>query len=455
MPKILIVDDEPAMVEVITALCRTLGVETIPAPDGTLAIELLSRHQPDIVIADLKMEPVGGLDVLRAARQQNLNVAVIVITAYGSLSTAVEAMRIGAFDYITKPFKMDELQLAIEKAITFQTAILENIHLKHELRDKYRFENIIGTSAAIEKLFALMRKIVATESTTLIQGESGTGKELVARAIHYNSLRHSKPFVAVNCGALPENLLESELFGHKRGSFTGAVSDKIGLFQEADGGTLFLDEINALPLALQSKLLRALQEREIRPVGDTKNRPVNVRVLAASNESLDLKTRAGHFREDLFYRLNVITLEIPPLRERKDDLPLLIQHFLQKLSKQNRHPLKRLSSAALELLKNYHFPGNVRELENALERGAALCDGAVIQAEDLPPHFTTTPSVPILGSTNDNSGHPVLLSLADFSEKAEKQYVLRVIDLCDGNKLVAAEKLQIGIATLYRKIGEK
>src|SRR5580658_219746 len=372
MARILIIDDEPAMVDVISTLCRDKGHQAFPFSSGQKAIDSLASIAPQIVISDIKMEKVGGFDVLRETRELNPQPVVIMITGYASVETAVEAMKLGAYDYITKPFKIDELQLTVQRALDFQSAVRENVYLKKELKERYRFENIIGTSARMQEIYNLIAKIADTDSTILIQGESGTGKELVARALHFNSSREHQPFVAINCSALPENLLESELFGHKKGAFTGAVQDKIGLFEEAQGGTIFLDEINSMAQALQTKLLRVLQERQIRRVGETKSMPINVRVLAATNESLLEKTRDGAFREDLYYRLAVIPIEMPALRERLEDIPLLVNHFVQKNADHTGAEPKKVDPKSLEVLARYSWPGNVRELENAIERACAL-----------------------------------------------------------------------------------
>ena len=342
MAKIMIVDDEPSMVEVIATLCREKGHQAMPFSSSVAALDQLEKSAPQLVIVDIKMEKVGGFDILRECKEKLPNTAVIMITGYASVETAVDAMKLGAFDYITKPFKIDELQLTVQRALDFQAAIRENVYLKRELKEKYKFENIIGTSGKMQSIYNLIAKVADTDSTILIQGESGTGKELVARALHFNSHRQHHPFVAINCSALPENLLESELFGHKKGSFTGAVQDKLGLFEEANEGTIFLDEVNSMAPALQTKLLRVLQERHIRRVGETKSVAINVRVVAAANEALSEKIKGGGFREDLYYRLAVIPLELPPLRDRLEDVPLLVNHFLAKNASQTSTEPKKL-----------------------------------------------------------------------------------------------------------------
>src|SRR5436305_2129043 len=333
------------------------------------------------------METMTGFDVLRHVREHHRQTAVILITAYGTEETAVQAMRMGAYDYIKKPFKIAELQLTVQRALDYQAAVRENVYLRKELKNKYKFDNIIGSSRKMQLVYNLISKVADTDSTVLIQGESGTGKELVARGLHFNSNRQHHPFVAINCSALPENLLESELFGHKKGAFTGAVADKRGLFEEANLGTIFLDEVNSMAPPLQTKLLRVLQEREVRRVGNTKSAPVNVRVVGATNEALLPKLKDGTFREDLYYRLAVIPVEIPPLRDRLEDVPLLVNHFLQKQASSAGGEPKKIDPAAVDILCHYSYPGNVRELENAIERACALCEEDLILPSDLPPHI--------------------------------------------------------------------
>ena len=450
MARIFIIDDEPAMVEVIATICQDMGHQVNPFNSAERAIAALAETEPQVVIADIKMEKLGGFDVLRACRELSAPLpAVIMITGYASVETAVEAMKLGAYDYVTKPFKVDDLQMTIQRALDFQCAVRENVYLKKELKERYKFENIIGTSAKMQQVYNLIAKVADTDSTILIQGESGTGKELVARALHFNSRRQHHPFVAVNCSALPENLLESELFGHKRGAFTGAVQDKIGLFEEAHHGTIFLDEINSMAQPLQTKLLRVLQERQIRRVGETKSVAVNVRVLAATNESLQEKIRSGGFREDLYYRLAVIPIEMPPLRERLEDIPLLVNHFIQKISAQNETELAKIDPDALKSLAGYPWPGNVRELENAIERACALCDEHRIRIEDLPPQvvrraaaFNPAPAGRAqIGQTLD-----------DYVKDLERRFIEETIHFNDGSREKASKMLGISMATLYRKL---
>jgi DNA-binding NtrC family response regulator len=330
MARILIVDDEPEMLDLIANLCRDRGHQPLPFASSDAALEAFAKVTPHLVIIGVNRENDAGLAILGECRTKLPQTAVVMITAYTSVQMAVDAMKLGAYDYITKPFKLDELQFCIQRALEYQAALRENNLLKREFRDQYKFENLLGTSAKMQEIYRLIGKVADTDSTILIQGESGTGKELVARALHYNSSRQHHPFLGINCSALPENALESELFGHKKGAYTGAVTDKTGLFEEANQGTLFLDEVNSMSQQLQTKLLSVLQERQIRRMGDSRQIPVNVRTIAASHEQLNLKAKAGGFREDLYYRLAVIPIELPPLRERLEDVPLLVNYFLQK-----------------------------------------------------------------------------------------------------------------------------
>ena len=476
MAKIIIIDDEPAMVEVIVTLCRDKGHQVFPFSSAAKAVEQMAAIEPQIVITDVKMETISGFDVLRHVKEHHKQTLVILITAYASVDTAIEAMKMGAHGYVPKPFKIDELQMTVQRALEFQSARQENTYLRKELKNKYKFENIIGSSRKMQNVYNLINKVADTDSTVLIQGESGTGKELVARALHFNSNRQQHPFVAINCSALPENLLESELFGHKKGSFTGAVTDKRGLFEEANLGTIFLDEVNSMATSLQTKLLRVLQEREVRRVGDNRSVPVNVRVVGATNEPLQPKIRDGSFREDLYYRLAVIPVEIPALRERLEDVPLLINHFLQKQAGQTGGEPKKIDPKAVDLLCRYDYPGNVRELENAIERACALCENDMIMPDDLPPQiveFANESTAKKAFATVYRATHliwkrPVALkvfkALSDFSEKdrqklldefiqeQEREYIEATLAKFKGAREKAASVLGISMATLYRKL---
>src|ERR1700731_902109 len=453
MAKVIVIDDEPAMVEVIVALCRDKGHEVFPFNTAPKAVEQLDAISPQVVIADIKMETMTGFDVLRHIREHHRQTAVILITAYASVDTAVEAMKMGAYGYVPKPFKIDELQMTIQRALDFQAAVRENTYLRKELKNRYRFENIIGTSRKMQHVYNLINKVADTDSTVLIVGESGTGKELVARGLHFNSNRQHHPFVAINCSALPENLLESELFGHKKGSFTGAVADKRGLFEEANLGTIFLDEVNSMAPQLQTKLLRVLQEREVRRVGDNKSSPVNVRVIGATNERLQPKLKDGTFREDLYSRLAVIPIEIPALRQRLEDGPLLVNHFLQKQASATGGEPKKIEPVAVDILCHYNYPGNVRELENAIERACALCENDLILPADLPPNIVAT----ALGEKAEQvrASMPVGQPLDDFIQQQERGYIEATLAHCGGSREKAASMLGISMATLYRKVEPK
>ena len=448
MAKIVIIDDEPAMVEVIVTLCREKGHQVFPFNAAPKAVEQMDSIQPHVVIADIRMETMTGFDVLRHVREHLRQTAVILITAYASVETAVEAMKMGAYDYVTKPFKIDELQMTVQRALEFQSARQENTFLRKELKNKYKFDNIIGSSRKMQSVYNLISKVADTDSTVLIQGESGTGKELVARGLHFNSNRQQFPFVAINCSALPENLLESELFGHKKGAFTGAVADKRGLFEEANQGTIFLDEVNSMATSLQTKLLRVLQEREVRRVGDNKSVSVNVRVVGATNEPLQPMIRSGTFREDLYYRLAVIPVEIPALRERLEDVPLLVNHFLQKQS--GGGPPIKIDAQAIDLLSKYDYPGNVRELENAIERACALCENNMIMSGDLPPQIVEFANE--ASARKSRSAMPVGKSLDEFIQEQEREYIEATLAKFKGSREKAASVLGISMATLYRKL---
>jgi len=484
MARVLLVDDELTMVQMVADLLREEGHEVFPFTNGNSAVAGLSTHAPELVITDLYFDKTRahGLEILQKARALNPPAVVIVITGFGTIETAVEAMKAGAFDYLEKPFKVEELRLCVQRALSYNAALTESAYLRRELKRKYQFSQIIGSAPKMQQVFKLLERVADTESTILILGEGGTGKELVARALHFNSRRQSAPFVPINCSALPENLLESELFGHRRGSFTGALNDKKGLFQEADGGTIFLDEVGSMSPVLQSRLLRVLQEKEVRRVGDNTPVLVNVRVLAAANEPLEKRIKEGTFREDLYYRLNVIPIQLPGLRERRDDIPLLVAHFLKgKLNALTNSPFK-MTRQAMDILCAYDWPGNVRELENAIERAATLCEGDVIQAADLPPSLLAKvkpdfdPALAVeapvpLPVVPESALYPLhgasqasavtatatappapVLPLKTFLHQQEAAYVNRILDQCGGDKEQAALLLGVSLATLYRKM---
>src|SRR5579885_3533083 len=382
---ILVVEDEDLMRAIIAQLLRSEGYTVFEAHAAEAALAIFEREKVYLAIIDVNLGgATNGLGLLSRVRALDSEVMGVIVTAYPSVESAVHALHEGAYDYITKPFANDHLKAVVRNALAQKALFQENRFLRRELREKYSFENIIGKSDSIQQVFRLMEKVARTDSSVLITGESGTGKELVARAIHFTSERGNGRFLPINCGALPENLLESELFGYKRGAFTGAMQDKVGLLKSADKGTLFLDEIGKMPLQLQVKLLRALQERECYPVGSNEPVRFDVRLLCATNRDLEQEVREGRFREELLYRINVISIHLPPLRERKDDIPLLANHFLRKYEKTHGRGLMRFSKGAMRLLVNYAWPGNVRELENAVERAAILAESEVIHSHDLP-----------------------------------------------------------------------
>ena len=468
------------MVQMVTELLRGDGHEVFPFTNGNAALEAIESIGPELVITDLYLDRTRaqGLDIVNKARSLTPPALVIVITGFGAVETAVEAMKRGAYDYLAKPFKLDELKLGVQRALSYSEAVSENVYLRKQLKKKYQFSQIIGNSARMQEVFRMIERVADTDSTVLLRGESGTGKELVARALHFNSRRQFHPFIPVNCSALPENLLESELFGHRRGSFTGAINDKKGLFQEADGGTILLDEIGTMPPLLQSRLLRVLQEREIRRVGDTIPIVVNVRVVAATNEALEQRVKDGKFREDLYYRLNVIPIELPALRERKDDIPLLVVHFLRERVHAATGQPFQVTRQAMEALVAYNWPGNVREMENAIERACALADSNLLRVDDLPPAVQrlasgqssdtvfATPEVsgvrtfgPASAESPDGTGPgasapaPVHFGpLKTFLREQELTYLNRALAQTGGDKEKTAALLGISLATLYRKL---
>jgi two-component system response regulator PilR (NtrC family) len=384
-PRILLVDDEPSMRDMLRIVLRRDGYDVVVAENGREALAVLERERVDLLLSDIRMADISGVDVLRAAKQTNRDIIAFMMTAFASAETAVEAMRLGAVDYFTKPFSMDELRLKVRQHVEASRLKQENLLLKRMLNTSHEFSNIIGRSEPMLAVFKMIETIAKTNSTVLITGESGTGKDLVARAVHFNSMRRDQPFVALNCGAIPETLLESELFGHMRGAFTGADQNKKGLLEAAEHGTIFLDEIGEMNAAMQVKLLRVLQERRFRRLGGTDEVRADVRVIAATNQELPRLVSEGRFREDLFYRINVIGVHLPPLRERPEDIPLLADHFLAKFARQMEKPIRAISREAQERLAAHGWPGNVRELENAIERAVAVEQTPTLLPESLPP----------------------------------------------------------------------
>jgi two-component system response regulator PilR (NtrC family) len=444
--RILVVDDERSMQEFLEILFRREGYDVTTAGDVDGALLALGSDDFDIVISDIQMPGRSGIDLLRALREVAPETLVVMITAFATTETAIAAMKEGAYDYVTKPFKLDEIRLVVEKALEKKTLASENRRLRSELRTRSRSRALVGNSPAIQRVYELVAQVAETKTNVLICGESGTGKELVARAIHEASERAERPFVAVNCAAIPETLLESELFGHVKGAFTGAVHAKEGLFEVADGGTLFLDEVGDIPSPLQAKLLRVIQDKTIRRVGGTNDRRVDVRILSATNRRLEEEVAAGRFREDLYYRLNVITIALPALRERLEDVPLLVHHFLEKYSRELGKPVEGASPEAMERLLAYSYPGNVRELENVIERAVALSRGGTIERDALPPTLLRTPEA---------SGPARLPSsganLDELVNEYERGLLLEALQRAGGVKKRAAQLLGVSFRSFrYR-----
>jgi two-component system, NtrC family, response regulator HydG len=438
MPKILVVDDQRNMRTTLALMLRGAGYEVDEAADGAQGVDMGAKGAYDVVLTDLRMGPVDGLKVLQEVKEAQAMTEVIVMTAYGTIEGAVDAMRIGAFDYIQKPFTEHELLLKVQKALETRRLVGQVQAFASEFRERYRFENIVGRSQAVRDVLVRIVKIAPTDATVLITGESGTGKELVAKAVHANSRRADRPFIPVNCAAITETLLESELFGHARGSFTGAANARKGLFEEADGGTFFFDEIAETTMSFQAKLLRAIQDGEIRRIGENKPVKVDVRIIAATNQDLTVAIGDKRFRQDLFYRLNVARFQLPPLRERREDIPVLTEFFLAKCNRKMQ-TTARLRDGVLEALLSYEFPGNIRELENMIEQAVALSGGGVIEVEDVIPDPAKQPA---------STGR----ALADVVDGAEREAIEAALRECDGNRERAAELLGISPTTLWRKM---
>ncbi len=450
-PRILIVDDEESIREFLEIMLKKEGYEVSTAEDGAKAKDLLSKKSIDMIISDLQMPNMNGIELLKHVKEFYPDTVFMMITAFGSTENAVEAMKMGAYDYLTKPFKLDEVRLNIQNALKHKNLEVENKILKKELVKENSFQNLIGNSEPMHRIFELIKRVSQTPTNILVTGESGTGKEVVAKAIHYNGLLKDKNFVTINCGAIPENLMESELFGHKKGSFTGAIVDKPGLFEVADGGTLFLDEVGELPLSLQVKLLRAIQERVIRRVGSTEDIKVDVRIIAATNRDLDQMVKDATFRQDLFFRLNVINIKTPSLRERREDVPVLANFFLKKFNERLNKQIAAISQEAMEVLKKYDYPGNVRELENIIERTVALEGGATILPESLPP-FVMTPSGRKMASSHEIEITEDGIQLEKVLEQIEKELLIKALHACNGVKKKAARMLNVTFRSMRYKV---
>jgi two-component system response regulator PilR (NtrC family) len=441
--RILVVDDEKIIRESISFILKKEGFSVAEAENGKVAYEKLLTESFDLIITDLEMPEMKGIELLEQAMHINPQSIVVIITAYGSLDTAIAALRNGASDYILKPIEFDELLVKLRRLLAHKKLVLENQYLRKELKREYNFSHIVGKSPEMQKVFDVIQKVSGSDSTILISGLSGTGKELVARAIHYNSRRAAAPFIAVNAGAIPESLIESELFGHKRGSFTGAVTDKSGYFKAADGGTLFLDEISEMPLHLQVKLLRAIEQKEITPVGMSTPVTIDVRFLASTNRDLQKEIAEGRFRQDLYYRLNVVEVHLPSLESRKADIPLLVEHFVEKYKTEMRKPIKGVNNEVMRLLMQHEWKGQIRELENIIERAVIFCGGEFISLEDLP-EFLHAES----GVTVSSEKASLETAMNDF----ERQYITMILRKNNHNKEQAAQDLGISLPTLYRRI---
>ncbi len=444
--RILVIDDEEDMLVNCGRMLTRFGYEPLTATDGTAGLEILQRERPALVLTDLRMPGMDGMEVVRAAKAADPSVIVIMTTAFATLESAVEAMKLGAYDYLTKPYTADQLRVVINRALTQRRLLEENHQLRQQLQQTYRFENIIGRSLAMTEVYEVIKKVASSEANILILGESGTGKELIARCLHANSRRAEKPFIPVDLASLPENLLESELFGHERGAFTGAHATRAGLFEAAQGGTVFLDEIGELSPNLQAKLLRVLQERQVRRVGGNRVIEVDVRVISATNRDLDAAVAKGAFREDLYYRLNVISIPLPPLRERKGDVPLIASHYLQKYAAASGKEIHGIAPAALDLLEAYHWPGNVRELQNVIERGAVLTDADQIRPQDMPDHLRAHPPP----EAPPPKGLPPQAAQAPWARRLQRAYLQDLLRRHGGNISQAAKAAGVDRKTIHR-----
>jgi len=443
-PKILVVDDEKDICKALEFLLRHEGYMVTLAYNGEEAIEKLQKEHFDVVLTDLKMDKVDGFDVLEKAKEVSSDTQVLIMTAFASVESAVTAMKKGAYDYVQKPFHNEEIKLTIKRVLEQKRLIDENIALKQQLSQRLGCKEIIAESSAMMQIFETLEKVIPTKSNILILGESGTGKGLIAELIHCNSPRRNEPFISINCSAIPEGLLESELFGYKKGAFTGAISDKPGLIVMAHKGTLFLDEIGDMPVNLQAKILKVLESSEVTPLGDTRARVVDVRLITATNQDLEQKVRERTFREDLYYRLNVIEVKVPPLRERKDDIPLIVNSFMKKFSEENKKAVKAIESNAMRQIMQYPWPGNVRELKNVVERAVVLSPGEMITASELPDKLQRHEGV-----LKEQQGASALkISIEDF----EKSRIENVYSAQHRNKEETARILGIDLATLYRKL---
>ena len=437
---ILFVDDEKNILDIVNEYLTRSGYDVTVADNGRQALEYLKDTDFDVVFTDLNMPGFSGLELLSAVKDRRPETEVIIVTGYGTIESAVEALKQGCYDYLQKPIKLERLKLLVDRILEKKRLQRENLLFKRRLKERYRYDELVGVSPKMQEIYEIIDRISMNVPTVLIQGESGTGKEVVARVIHQNSGYKDRPFIPVNCGAMVEGLLESELFGHVKGSFSGAIRDKIGLFQAAEGGTIFLDEVAELTPNLQVKLLRVLQDKKVRPVGDTEEMDVDVRVIAATNRNLEEAIKTGALREDLFYRLNVVSINMPPLRERKEDVPLFINYFLHKFNELNTRKVSRVSPEAMNAMLNYHWPGNVRQLENAMERAFVLGVGDVIELSDLPAELQAFGDISVRKPMQFNLRENEIILIREAMNKTA------------GNKAEASDLLGINITTLYRKL---
>jgi len=439
--RILVVDDEEIIRESISFILRKEGYAVTEAANGKDAYEKFLAESFDLIITDLEMPEMKGIELLEHVMRVNPQSIVVIFTAYGSLDTAISALRKGASDYILKPVEFDELIVKIKRLLNYRKVVIENQFLRREVHRDYDFTKIVGKSSAMQKILDTVQTVAGTDSTVLISGKSGTGKELIARAIHFNSQRAGKPFITVNCGAIPETLIESELFGHKRGSFTGAIADRVGFFKAADGGTIFLDEISEMPVQLQVKLLRAIEQKEVLPVGMSQPIIVDVRILASTNRNLMAEVEAGRFRQDLYYRLNVVPMHLPSLAERRDDIPLLVEAFVDKYKTQMRKGIQGVQKEVMLLLMQHEWKGEIRELENIIERAVIFCKGDLITLDDLPEFLHAESLV-------QGNGSSLETAMNDF----ERQYIHSVLRRNNFEKELTAQELKVSLPTLYRRI---